>query len=211
MPAAARAGGERPPYHELAPRPPSEGPVDLTRVLPGEGPLELDVGFGRGRSLLERARVAPEVRLVGVEVRPKWVVKLAERLEREALAERVRIWAADVRDLLPRCGPDGCLDRVFVHFPDPWWKKRHARRRVVDGAFVAQVARLLRPGGQLFVQTDVEDRALAYRDTVGADGRFELAGDHGFVPANPFGARSNREVRVEADGLPVWRLLATRR
>ena len=169
------------------------------------------MGFGRGRSLLERARVAPEARLVGVEVRPKWVVKLAERLEREALSGRVRIWAADVRELLPRCGPDGCLERIFVHFPDPWWKKRHARRRVVDEAFVAQAARLLRSGGQLFVQTDVAERATAYRDAVRDSGHFELAGEAGFVATNPFGARSNREVRVEADGLPIWRLLAVRR
>ncbi len=185
--------------------------MDLQEAVPGTGPLELDVGFGRGRSLWERAAVAPEVRLLGLEVRPKWVVKVAERIDREGLQGRLTVWAADARELLLRAGPDGSLRRVFVHFPDPWWKKRHAKRRLLGPAFVAEVARLLEPGGELFVQTDVEDRALGYREVLRAERRLELLGEDGFLSRNPFGARSNREVRVEADGMPVWRLLARRR
>ncbi len=185
--------------------------MDLTQAVPGRGPLELDVGFGRGRSLLERAVAAPEARLLGLEVKPKWVVRVAERIARQGLEGRVLVWAADARELLRRAGPAGCIRRVFVHFPDPWWKKRHAKRRLVEAGFVAEVARLLEPGGELFVQTDVQERALEYRDVLRGEPRLELLGAEGFWPENPFGARSNREVRVAADGMPVWRLLARRR
>jgi len=98
---------------------------------------------------------------------------------------------------------------VFVHFPDPWWKKRHRKRLVVRDAFLDQVARLLEPGGELFVQTDVEERATAYEGLVGLDERFRPAGDAPSSPRladNPYGARSPRERRAIADGLPVHRL-----
>ena len=114
------------------------------------------------------------------------------------------------RDLLDRAGPDGSVARVFVHFPDPWWKKRHAKRRVLGPSFLDTLARLLEPGGALYVQTDVEARALLYRDLIAAHADFALDGGRGWVEANPFGARSNREARADEDGLPVYRLLAHR-
>lgn len=197
-------------YDEEAPKAP-EGPVDLAAALPGDGPLELDVGFGRGLSLVERAEVAPEARVVGVEVRSKWAYLASQDLARRGLSGRVLAWNEDVRLLLPRCGPEACLHRVFVHFPDPWWKKRHAKRRVVDDDFLDQVARLLRDGGDLFVQTDVEDRAARYRDLIAGHGAFEIVHEPGALDRNLFGARSNRERRADDDGLPVYRMLARRR
>ncbi|HJL20266.1 MAG TPA: tRNA (guanosine(46)-N7)-methyltransferase TrmB [Sandaracinaceae bacterium LLY-WYZ-13_1] len=197
-------------YEELAPSPP-EGEVDLDALIEGDGPLELDVGFGRGRSLLERAEAHPEARVVGVELKAKWATKVAERVEGRGLTN-ARALRADVRELLARSGPDGCLRRVYVHFPDPWWKKRHAKRRVVTDAFLDLLARLMAPGGELLVQTDVDDRADDYESVLDAHPAFEPARPEGYrVEDNPFGARSNREVRAEEDGLPIYRLLARRR
>lgn len=191
-------------YAALAPRPP-EGPVDLDALLPGEGPLDVDVGFGRGLSLFERAAQAPGRRLLGIEVRSKWVCLVEARRRREGL-DHVRVLAADAKELLARAEPGGVVDRLFVYFPDPWWKKRHAKRRLIDDTFVAEVTRLLRPGGQLFIQTDVPERAEAYGAVLGRQAGLTVERcDH-----NPFGVRSNRERRAEADGLPVYRLLATR-
>ncbi|MDP9149749.1 MAG: tRNA (guanine-N(7)-)-methyltransferase, partial [Myxococcota bacterium] len=105
--------------------------------------------------------------------------------------------------------PDASVRRVFVHFPDPWWKKRHQKRLVVRDRFVDEVARLLEPGGELFVQTDVEERAGAYEELLRGDARFEPSGG---APAsarladNPYVARSPRERRAIADGLPVHRM-----
>ncbi|MCZ7687495.1 MAG: tRNA (guanosine(46)-N7)-methyltransferase TrmB [Sandaracinaceae bacterium] len=196
-------------YDEIAPSPP-EGPVDLPALVPGEGPLELDVGFGRGRSFLERAASHPEVRVIGVELKAKWATKVEARREALGLAN-ARALRADVRELLARAGPEGCLARVYLHFPDPWWKKRHGKRRVLGGELLDRLALLLAPGGELFVQTDVEERAEDYARLLEEHPAFEPARAGGFaIDENPFGARSNREVRAEEDGLPVYRLLARR-
>jgi tRNA (guanine-N7-)-methyltransferase len=195
-------------YAARAPTPP-EGPFDLSEAVEGEGPLELDIGFGRGRSLLERARQAPERRILGVEIKTKWSALVEERRIREGLTN-ARAVCADVRELLARSGPDGCLARVYVHFPDPWWKKRHRKRRVVGPALLDELARLMAPDGELFVQTDVEDRAADYRAEVEAHPAFALT-HPGFLDSNPYTARSNREVRADEDGLPVYRFVARRR
>ncbi len=197
-------------YEEMAPTPP-EGDVDLSGLVPGEGPLELDLGFGRGRSFLERASLHPESRVLGVELKAKWAYRVEERRIARGL-ENARAFRADARGLLARSGPPGCLARAYVHFPDPWWKKRHGKRRVLAPALLDDFARLLAPGGELFIQTDVEDRAEDYAALLAEHPAFEPARGTCFrIDENPFGARSNREVRAEEDGLPIHRLLARRR
>jgi tRNA (guanine-N7-)-methyltransferase len=194
-------------YVSIAPRAP-EGSIDLRVVFGAEAPVELDIGFGKGMSIFERARIAPGAQILGIEIKSKLGYQVAERVTRLGLSS-IRIWAGDVKEILPRVGPAGSVVRASVHFPDPWWKKRHTKRRVVGGVLLDELARLIAPGGQLFVQTDVEDRAEDYLEEIRADGRFTLDGD-GLVEANPFGSISNRERRAIADGLPVWRILATR-
>jgi len=103
---------------------------------------------------------------------------------------------------------------VFLHFPDPWWKKRHQKRLVMGDVFLAEVARLLAPEGELYIQTDVEERAELYETAVAHAPAFVPAGDVAGSPRvaeNPYGARSPREHRAIADGLPVWRMLWRRR
>lgn len=195
-------------YEEMAPTPP-EGDVSLPALIEGEGPIELDVGFGRGLSFLERAAQTDAIRLLGVEIKAKWAFKVEERRKKRGYAH-ARAFRADVRELLARSGPDGCLSRVYVHFPDPWWKKRHQKRMVVTDVFLDDLARLLAPGGELFVQTDVEERAEDYQARIAGHGAFAPVGDGWRVDHNPTGARSNREVRADEDGLPVYRVLARR-
>ena len=148
----------------------------------------------------------PQNRILGVEIKAKLAYWVAQRLERDAITN-ARALCADARELLARSGPDGSVARAFLHFPDPWWKKRHAKRRVIDAGMTAALVRLLRPGGELFVQTDVEERA--------AEMEAELAREPHMlverIDQNRYGARSNREVRAEGDGLPIHRLLARRR
>jgi len=196
------------PYRDGAPRAP-EGRFSLEERIQGPGPIELDIGFGRGLSLFERAAASPESRIIGIEVKTKLAYKANERLQKHDL-KNVAILCGDAREILKRAEPAGSVQRVALHFPDPWWKKRHDKRRVIGEALVTELGRLMKPGGELFIQTDVEHRAEQYvaqlRETVG----FTLASDSGYVDANPFGARSNREKRAMEDGLPVWRILATR-
>ncbi|MEM9193372.1 MAG: tRNA (guanosine(46)-N7)-methyltransferase TrmB [Myxococcota bacterium] len=196
-------------YREIAPMPP-EGAIVLPSLFEpsvGAGPLEIDVGFGRGMSVFERAARAPDSRIVGIEIKRKWATRVEARRQRRGLAH-VRIFAAEVLDFFRRSEPEGAVSKIFVQFPDPWWKKRHQKRRVVSDAFLDAAAELLSDGGALFVQTDVEERFVDYRDLIATHAAFAPPES---VDANPFGAISNRERRAIDDGLPVYRLVAHRR
>lgn len=203
-----------------APRLPEEGPIDPKTLFfpapdddqacPDDAPMELEVGPGRGWFTLERLQVEPRCRVVGLEIRRKWATVVDERLKKRGLAHRGRVFAEDAKLALPRFD-DACLAAAYVHFPDPWWKKRHRKRRVVEPALLDQLGRVLVPGGALLVQTDVAERADDYEAL--------LARHPGFVPFeaearvadHPFLARSPRERKAMEDGLPVHRLLYRRR
>jgi tRNA (guanine-N7-)-methyltransferase len=196
------------PYSD-APRLPAGDTVDVRALVRGDW-LELEVGPGRGWFLVERADAEPRAGLLGLEIRRKWAAIVDGRLAQRGLAPRARVFAEDARTALPRLGPDGCLRRVFVSFPDPWWKKRHRKRLVVRDGFIEMVARLLEPGGEFFVQTDVAERADAYEDLVSVHPLFVAAGD-GVAASprmadHPYVARSPRERRALADRLPIHRL-----
>jgi tRNA (guanine-N7-)-methyltransferase len=199
------------PYAHVARLPsPKEMPqIDLRTLVKGEW-LELEIGPGpKAGFLVERAAAAPEAALVGLEIRRKWAFVGDARLAKAGHAARARVFCEDARFALPRIVPDASVRRVFLHFPDPWWKKRHEKRLVMGDAFLEQVVRLLEPGGELYVQTDVEERAAQYADAVALEERLVPAGDVAGSPAladNPYGARSPREHRAIADGLPVHRL-----
>lgn len=200
-----------------APRFPDEGPVEigeLVRADAGGAALaparfEIEVGPGRGVFVAERCAARPDAFVLGLEIRLKWATLVDARLVRAGLAHRARILAADARDALARLGPGGSVGAVFLHFPDPWWKKRHEKRLVLGADLLDHIARLLVPGGELFIQTDVEERADQYASLVAAHSAFEPAGDRGgsaLLADNPYGARSPREKRAIADGLPIHRM-----
>jgi len=197
-------------YLQLAPAAP-DGPIDLEQLWSDAVTLdrELEIGFGRGMFLLERAHAAPSSRILGLEIKRKWAYLVDERAKKLGLCN-VKVFGADARDVLSRLGPDGSLARMFMHFPDPWWKKRHAKRRLSGPAMFDPAARLLRAGGELFIQTDVEDRAAGFLEDLREHGAFEIPGA-GYVADNPYRARSNREKRAITDGLPIYRILVTRR
>jgi tRNA (guanine-N7-)-methyltransferase len=179
------------------------GPLDLLRTLGCAPPVDLDVGFGKGRSLVEWAARGFGGSLLGIEVRRGFAEHAAARLAK-AGARGVRILRGDFRALAVRLGPAGAVRRIFFHFPDPWWKKRHLKRQVVSGPVVAELVRLLRPGGEIFVQTDVPERAAEFRAALAAAGLEPTQLGEGTTEPNPFGVRSNRELRCAAAGLPVW-------
>jgi tRNA (guanine-N7-)-methyltransferase len=199
------------PYHD-APRLPEGDRLEVASLARGEW-TEVELGPGRGWFLVERAEAEPRAALVGLEIRRKWASIVDARLAERGLGPRARVFAEDARFALPRFSPDASVRRFFVHFPDPWWKKRHAKRILVQGGFLDEIARLLEPNGELFVQTDVEERASGYEELASLDPRFLPAGDAPGSPRlaeNPYGARSPRERRAIADGLPVNRLRWTR-
>jgi len=192
------------PYAD-APRLPEGESVD-PRLLVGGGSaaIEIEIGPGRGGFLFERLTVDPGVRMLGLEIRRKWATIVDERLRARGLGDRARVLAEDAKSALPRF-PAACARAVFVHFPDPWWKKRHHKRLVVTSDLLGQVCRVLCSGGELFIQTDVSERAEAYAELARAEPELCATGP-GFAAENPFAARSPREHRAIADGLPIYRL-----
>ncbi len=199
------------PYDD-APRIPSpvtEGEhIALTALVSGNW-FEVEIGPGRGGFLLERAEAAKEAALIGLEIRRKWATLVDRRLEKAGYAKRARVFAEDAKFALTKLGPDDSVRVVYLHFPDPWWKKRHQKRLVMGATVLDEIHRLLSPSGELYVQTDVEERAHHYESLLSQDTRFVAAGDEVKSPwmaENPYGARSPREHRAIADGLPIFRL-----
>jgi tRNA (guanine-N7-)-methyltransferase len=203
------------PYVDAPRLPPGTAlsPAQILGPSRASGALELEIGPGRGGFLLERLASAPEVQMLGLEIRLKWASLVDERIRLAGHGDRARVFAEDIRLALPRLA-NGSLSRVFIHFPDPWWKKRHAKRRLANSLLTLELARLLGPGGELFVQTDVDTTAEAYRAAIESEPAFVPHGDQLGSPVlaeNPYGARSPRERRVMQDGMPVIRLRYRRR
>jgi tRNA (guanine-N7-)-methyltransferase len=203
MPAASNT---KPNPYAHAPRLPEADPLNLAElVLPGF-PVELEIGPGRGGFLYERLAAVPELCMLGFEIRRKWATIVDDKLKARGLGPRARVFYEDARTALPRL-PAGSLSRIYIHFPDPWWKKRHEKRLVVNPQLLPDVVRALTPGGELFVQTDVEDRAAEYQAAIDDAQGLTPAPGGPRLQENPFLARSPREHRAIADGLPIHRLL----
>ncbi len=174
-------------------------------------PIEIEIGGGRGAFAYERATVlaAEEGCLVGLEIRKKWATIVDKKLASLGLGARARCFAEDARFALPRLSPSARVRAVFLHFPDPWWKKKHEKRLVMGDVVQDEIERLLVPGGELFVQTDVDHRAEQYRTFLDARPALMPKGDREGEPwlaENPYDARSPREKRAILDGLPIHRM-----
>lgn len=172
-------------------------------------PIELEIGPGRGTFIIERLAASPEVRMLGLEIRRKWAFVVDQRIRARGLGSRGRVLAEDARLALPRLRT-ATVRATFIHFPDPWWKKRHQKRLVASVSLLEQIARVLVPGGELFFQTDVEERAEQFERWVETVPLFRAAQPGPRVAENPYGAMSTRERRAVADGLPIVRLRYTR-
>ena len=125
----------------------------------GSAPLEIDVGCHKGRFLVEMARRFPWVNFLGVERQRERVLKARKKITLEGL-NNAEVFHGNARQVLS-CLPEACADCVHVLFPDPWPKRRHKNRRMVDARFLLEVARLLKTGGRLRLVTDDPDYAGA--------------------------------------------------
>lgn len=145
--------------------------VGLTEAFGREAPRVLDIGFGDGEALFSLAVNHPEADYLGVEVHEPGIGHLLLLLERSGLAN-VRIINRDVTDVLAHMLSDRSLDAANLFFPDPWPKKRHHKRRLVQPPFVSQIARVLKPGALLHIATDWEDYAEHVEQVLSASALF---------------------------------------
>ncbi|MDE2197090.1 MAG: tRNA (guanosine(46)-N7)-methyltransferase TrmB [Gammaproteobacteria bacterium] len=132
---------------------PGLAPFDFPRLFGRDAGRTLEIGFGNGDTLAELARLHPQRDFLGIEVHRPGVGRLLMAVEAEQLSN-VRVVCADAVEVLTRCVPAGSLDAVLLYFPDPWPKKRHHKRRLVQAEFVALVADKLKSGGRFHLATD---------------------------------------------------------
>lgn len=181
-------------------------PLDVSDVFSDPSkPLHLDVGCARGRFLLKMADAVPEFNYLGVEIRHQ-LVDEANRLAGEAGLGNLRyefcnamLWIGRLVEKLP----DGMLQTVTIQFPDPWFKKKHAKRRMVTPELANTIEEHLAVGGRLFIQTDIEFLAEEMFELI----RIRPAFKEIPIVESPFPVKTEREVAVESKGLPVYRAL----
>jgi tRNA (guanine-N7-)-methyltransferase len=196
------------PYLLAAPEPPA--PIDWAALFGDDHPVELEVGFGKGLFLLNAALAHPDVNFVGVEIERKYQLFTATRLAKRGL-RNVRLARADAREFLRDRVATGSLRAVHVYFPDPWWKKRHHKRRVFTPEFAAQCQRVLSPGGCLHVATDVEDYFALMREALAPlAGLRELPPPAAAEPGREPDPGTNFERKARERGRPVHRALYER-
>ncbi len=130
-------------------------PFDPHSLFPKRQPLELEIGSGKGHFVLQHSQKSPDRNFLGNEIAKKYARFGAYRLAK-ANVPNGHILSGDGLMLFKELLPDQCAEDVHVYFPDPWWKERHRRRRVMQPAFIADVERVLQPQGRLHFWTDVE-------------------------------------------------------
>ena len=185
-------------------------PRDFGAVFGRSAPLVLEIGFGNGEALRFAAEQEPGRDFIGIEVHRPGVGRLLNALAAAGLAN-ARVYNHDAVEVLEQDIADGALDEVRIWFPDPWHKKRHHKRRLLQPAFVDLLARKLRHGGLLHLATDWQDYALHMGEVLDADARFRnRAGPGGHSPRPPWRAETHFEKRGQRLGHGVWDLLYDR-
>lgn len=169
--------------------------------------VEVELGCADARFLFERAPHHPDVDFIGLEIREPMVDEVNELVKERQLGN-MRAVFCNINVDLPSLFADGSVRRMFVNFPDPWFKRRHQKRRLMNDELVPVLHRKLRRDGELFFQSDVYELALdAMAVLEDAPELFaNTLGPWSFVRDNPFDAKSLREVRCEERGMRIWRM-----
>ncbi len=166
-------------------------------------PLHLDIGTGSGRFLVALARQNPQWNFLGVEIRQP-LVERANQWRDELELKNLHFLYANINVSLRRLFKPGALSRLSIQFPDPWFKKRHHKRRVVQPELVKNLADLLQPNSPVFLQSDVEEVAVEMAERFLEHPAFEDP-HQGRIDHNPLGVSTLREVQCLRLELPIYR------
>jgi tRNA (guanine-N7-)-methyltransferase len=179
-------------------------PPNWDEVFGSTGPLELEIGSGYGGFALGYVQRHPEVRYVAFEWRKKFARETMARA-REQGSTNLRVVEADARPLVPRLFKPGSLSAIHFQFPDPWWKRAHFKRAVLQPDFTRLLLELAAPGALFDLRTDVEDRGVQMLATLEEAGWVNPLGRGVFHPYDPEDVPSTRERRYLVTGQPVYR------
>jgi tRNA (guanine-N7-)-methyltransferase len=164
-----------------------QGPLDLAAVFGRAAPRVLDIGFGDGEALLTAAANHPQIDYLGIEVHEPGIGHLLLLLEKAAVTN-VRIIARDAADVVPELLPDASFRCVNLFFPDPWPKKRHHKRRLLQAPFLTELVRVLDAEGLFHLATDCAGYAEHSRELLGACSALESV-PHVILGGDPFAFR----------------------
>ena len=181
--------------------------IDLNRVFGHNHPKVLEIGFGNGASLAQQASDNPGIDYIGIEVHRPGVGHLLVELQQRTL-DNVRVYCADAIEVLRHCIPDHSLDGVQIFFPDPWHKKRHHKRRLVQLEFIELLKRKLKTGAILHLATDWQDYAKHMREVMRQARDFiNTATEGDFTPRPSYRPLTKFEQRGHRLGHGVWDLI----
>lgn len=189
---------------------PAQGRFDLAAIFGRDARRTLEIGFGNGDSLLALAAAHPDEDFIGIEVHRPGVGRLLMDIESQKLAN-LRVICSDAVEVLEHCLPDASLDAVLVYFPDPWPKKRHHKRRLVQPEFVTQIALKLKRGGRLQLATDWPDYAEHMLTTLSANPDLVNAQGSGYAARSDDRPLTRFESRGLKLGHPVRDLVFVKR
>ena len=188
----------------------ADGKLDFDAVFGRPGPRVLEIGFGMGQSLVAMAAAAPESNFVGIEVHRPGVGKLLHGMV-EQQVDNIRVYCHDAVEVLRDCIEPGSLDTIQIFFPDPWHKKKHHKRRLIQAPLVDQLVTRLKAGGTLHLATDWEDYAQQMMTVLSATkGLSNSSGQGQFAPRPEHRPLTKFELRGERLGHGVWDLVFTR-
>lgn len=187
------------------------GELDWEATFGARGKRVLEIGFGMGDSLLSMAEAAPESQFVGIEVHRPGVGRLLAQVMERGI-ENLRVYAEDAVPILKDCISPASLDTLQIYFPDPWHKKRHNKRRLIQPDFIAMAATRIVPGGLIHLATDWEPYAEHMLEVMEAEPMLENTAGTGQYSERPdWRPETKFERRGARLGHGVWDLIYRRR
>lgn len=184
-------------------------PLDFTTLFGNAHPVILEIGFGNGESLLQMSEANPEQNFIGIEVHRPGVGHLLHLIVARGL-QNLRLMNHDAVEILQNQVPEHSLARVQLYFPDPWHKKKHHKRRIVQPAFLDLLASRIKDGGQIHFATDWKAYAEHMMNTLEQHPRFENTQEnHLFTPRPEYRPETKFERRGHRLGHGVWDLVFT--
>lgn len=184
-----------------------DGPLVFESAFGRQAETVLEIGFGMGDSLVAMAKAAPEKNFIGIEVHVPGVGKLLHGMEQQEV-DNIRVYCDDAVDILSDCIADNSLDRIQIYFPDPWHKKKHNKRRLIQPGFVAALRDKLKSGGVVHLATDWEDYAEQMLEVMtAADGYENMVNEFCFSERPDYRPITKFEKRGARLGHGVWDVL----
>jgi tRNA (guanine-N7-)-methyltransferase len=186
-----------------------DGALDTEREFGAKAPLIVEIGFGMGDSLLQMAQAVPDCHFVGIEVHPPGVGSLMNAAAAVEV-DNLRLYLADATDVMRECIGAQSVDRLQLYFPDPWHKKKHNKRRIVQPDFVQIVRSRLRLGGVFHMATDWQPYAEQMLETMQQADGFSNCAVSDYAPKPDYRPLTKFERRGARLGHGVWDLLFER-